>query len=70
MEGARSTKHDMMSQHKWTLQERCDVTKVFFGHHTPLDPWDLEPDFRPGYLHFGHIVFTGLISSLNIFYLL
>ena len=34
----------------------------FFGHCTPLDPWDLDPDFRPWYLLIEDIAFTGLNS--------
>ena len=72
VKGGRCQKHktwyDVIAQMDSARKMWCHQN--FFGHYTPLDPWDLEPDFRPGYLHFGHIVFTGLISSLNIFYLL
>ena len=46
-----NTKHEKLSQ-ATGLCKKDVMPPQFFWHRTPLDPWDLEPDFRSCYLLF------------------
>ena len=67
-----NTRHDKISQQKWTLPEGCDVTRAFLCIVRLWDPWELEPGFRQCYHLIDDIVLTGLITiekAISIIYI-